>query len=210
MINVVIIDDHELIRIATTSLLNEQEEINVVGDASSGEEGIELTLKEKPDVVITDIDMPGLNGIDTTKRLRSELKGIKIIALSRHSKSPFPERVLEAGASGYVNKGASPELIVEAIHRVMKGEKYISPEVASNLIFSHSPVNLRENPFEKLTKREMQIALMLIEGHRPNDISELLGLSVKTIFTHRSRLHSKLGTSNDVELTNLAARFDLL
>lgn len=210
MIKVVIIDDHELIRIATTSLLSEQEGINVVGDAGSGEEGIALALKIKPDVVITDIDMPGLNGIETTRRLKSELKGIKIIALSRHSQSPYPERVLEAGASGYVNKGASPELIVESIHRVMGGEKYLSPEVASNLIFSHTAVNMRDNPFNKLTKREMQIALMLIEGHRPNQISELLGLSVKTIFTHRSRIHSKLNISNDVELTNLAARFDLL
>ncbi len=210
MTSVVIIDDHELIRIATTSYLSSHDGIEVVGSADSGEAGVKLAKEMKPDVVITDIEMQGMDGIETTKRLKSALKNVKIIALSRHSKSPYPERILEAGACGYVDKGASPDLIIEAIERVMEGGKYISPDVANNLIFSQSPGAAQDNPFDKLTKREMQIALMLVEGHRPTNISEKLGLSVKTIFTHRSRIHIKLGISNDVELTNLAARFDLV
>ncbi|MPV86955.1 response regulator [Ostreibacterium oceani] len=214
MINVVIIDDHELIRIATASLLEQQADISVIGDAATGEEGLELIKTLKPHIVITDISMPGIDGIEVTRKIKKSHKKVHVIVLSRFDNSPYPEKVLAAGASGYINKGASPDSITEAIYKVMAGEKYMSPDVAANLIFGHVDGTkqidtVRDNPFEKLTKREFQIVKYLIDGIRPNDIADLLDISVKTVFTHRSRLHNKLGTKNDVELTKLANKYNL-
>ncbi len=206
MINIIIVDDHELIQIATSSLLSSYDNICVVGCASSASEGIALAKEKTPDIVLTDIDMPGTDGIELTRKLSRELKGTKVIALTRFAQSPYPEQILQAGAYGYINKGASSNLIIEAINRVMNGDKYISPEVANNLILKS--INIVDDPFNRLTKREKDVAKWLSKGKTAQEVSKKLGVNIKTIFSHRAKVHSKLGTTKDTEISKLAETYN--
>ena len=209
MINVMLVDDHGLVRTGIKRLLKDVSGIEVVAEAENGEQAIRQVRKEKPDVILMDISMPGIGGLEATRKISQVVPGVKIIAVTIHDDDPFPARLLEAGASGYLTKGCDVQEIVNAIRSVHLGKQYITPEIAHKLALSF--VNEREkSPLERLTPRETQVMLMVVRGETNKAISEKLCLSPKTTSTYRYRLFEKLGVDNDVELTRFAIRHGLI
>ena len=209
MINVILADDHDLVRTGLKRLLDDVENIEVVADASNGQEAISLVEIHTPDVVLLDINMPGLNGIETTQKLRRNHPDIKILILSMHSDEIFPQRLLKAGANGYLTKDTKIDEVTHAICEVMDGKNYICSEVAHKLALINMGVS-EASPFHSLSERELQVLGLMIKGLKVNDISVKLSLSPKTVSTYRHRLFGKLDVQNDVELAKLAMQHGFL
>jgi two-component system invasion response regulator UvrY len=209
MIKVMLVDDHDLVRLGIKRLLADVRGIEVIGEASTGEEAIELAKTLKPQVVLMDVKMPGMGGLEATKRLLRLDSGIKVLVVTIYGDEPYPSRVLQAGAAGYMTKGASVEEMEQAIRSVFLGKKYISPEVAQQLALKHL-TDQGESPFDCLSEREMQILVMVTSGQKVTEISDQLCLSPKTVNTYRYRLFEKLNVDSDVELTHLAIRHGLI
>jgi len=207
-IKVMLVDDHDLVRFGIKSLLQNQVGIEVIDDASSGEECLDKCRLSSPDVVLMDVNMPGIGGFEATHRLQQMCPETKIIIITVHSDGPLPKRLLEAGAVGYLTKGCDVQEMVDAIHKVYKGQKYIAPSIAQQLALSMLPGN--DSPIDTLSQRELQVLLMISQGQRTSTISEKLNLSPKTVSTYRKRLHEKLGVTNDVEMMRLAIQHGIL
>ncbi len=209
MIKVLLVDDHELVRTGIEALLNSQEDIEVVGVASSGEGGLELLNEISPDVVLMDINMPGIGGIEACRRVLHKHPKIKVIAVSIHNDGPIPQQLLKLGAVGFISKGSPVDEMVSAIHTVMNDKRYLCSEVANNLAFQ-SLHGGNDSPFEKLSQRESEVVNLILQGKSIKEMSEILVLSDKTVNTYRYRLYDKLKLKNDVELTRLAVKFKLI
>ncbi|MEC9407514.1 MAG: UvrY/SirA/GacA family response regulator transcription factor [Abyssibacter sp.] len=209
MITVMIVDDHRLVRAGIRRVLDEQSDIDVVAEASSGEEAINFARDLQPQVVLMDINMPGIGGLEATRRIIQRSPDIKVVGVSMHLDEPYPSRLLSAGASGYISKDSAAEEVVTAIRRVHQGGHYIAPLVAGNLAAALIK-GQNESPFDALSHREMQVMNLVTQGHSTQAISDRLCLSPKTVSTYRYRLFEKLGVHNDVELTRLAMRYGLL
>ena len=207
-IRVMLVDDHDLIRYGLRRLLEDQNGIEVVEEANSGEKALEKVRNAKPDVVLMDINMPGIGGFEATSRMSKSYPESKVIALTVHTEGPLPKRILEAGAAGYLTEGCPVEEMVEAIQKVHKGERYIAPTIAQQLALSMLPGE--ESIIDALSQRELQVLIMISRGMRTNTISEKLSLSPKTVSTYRKRLHDKLDVSNDVEMMHLAIKHGIL
>lgn len=208
MIKVLLVDDHELVRAGIEVILSANIGIDVINVASSGEEALEIARKNNPDIVLMDINMPGMGGIEATKRLYQKYPKIKVIALSVHEDGPIPNQLMKAGAHGYLCKNSSAEEMVGAIQRVHLGKRYLAGSVANNLFFAK--LDSDENPFDSLSQREMQVVIMTLQGLTVNEMGSQLIISPKTVSTYRHRLYEKLAIKNDVELTQLAMQYDLL
>ncbi|HEY3859267.1 MAG TPA: UvrY/SirA/GacA family response regulator transcription factor [Gammaproteobacteria bacterium] len=212
MIGVLLVDDHKLIRTGIKLMLEKTTDIRVLGEASSGEEAVEQARALKPQVILMDVSMPGIGGLEATRKLAMSLPDAKVIVLSAQTAEPFPMRLMEAGASGYLTKDSAEDEIIIAIRRVNAGERYIAAEIARSLALQ--AVNRNSNaggsPFDQLSAREMQVMIMATGGHSVQEISDKLHLSPKTVSTYRSRLFEKLGVANDVELMRLALRYGVL
>ena len=209
MIKVLVVDDHHLVRVGTIRLLEDIEDICIVGEAACGEEAIEKVRELDPDVVLMDIQMPGIGGLEATRRCLRVKDQLKIIAVTVYEDEPYPSKLFKVGVSGYITKRANVEEMVRAIRKVVSGQRYISSDVAQQLALR--PFNDRQtSPFEALSSREMQITLMVIMGHKVTDISEQLSLSPKTINSYRYRIFEKLGVPNDVGLTKLSIKHGLI
>lgn len=209
MINVLLVDDHDLVRTGIRRLLDDVSGIQVYAEAKDGESAIQAVRKKRPDVVLMDVSMPGIGGLEATRKIKQLDETLPIIILTVHTDDPFPTSLLKAGASGYLHKSCSIEEIVTAIKEVYAGRRYISTEIAQNLALSLLPGN-EGSPFDNLSQREMQVMFMLVQGNKVQDISEKLCLSPKTISTYRYRLFDKLNVRNDAELTRLAMRYGML
>ena len=207
-IRVMLVDDHDLIRYGLRRLLEDQQGIEVVEEANSGEKALEKVRTVKPDVVLMDINMPGIGGFEATSRMCKSHPDSRVIVLTVHSEGPLPKRILEAGAVGYLTKGCPVEEMVEAIHKVHNGQRYIAPTIAQQLALSMLPGE--ESIIDLLSQRELQVLIMISRGMRTNMISEKLNLSPKTVSTYRKRLHDKLDVSNDVEMMHLAIKHGIL
>jgi two-component system invasion response regulator UvrY len=209
MIRVVLVDDHQLVRSGIRRLLDDADDIEVCGEASSGEEALKLVKQLRPEVVLMDVNMPGIGGLEATRKLLRIDEKIKIIALTVHVDEPYPSRLMEAGALGYLTKGCDEDEIVTAIHTVHRGDRYIGADIARQMALSGLSGKNR-NPFDRLSQREVQVMMMITRGHKVQEISDVLCLSPKTVSTYRYRLYEKLGVENDVELTHLALRHDMI
>lgn len=209
LIKVLIVDDHELLRVGIRKLLEHQDGITVIADADSGEQAVRIVREQSPDVVLMDVKMPGIGGLEATRRLLRINPDIKVIAVTVCDEEPFPSRLLQAGASGYITKGSGVEEMVLAIRKVYSGQRYISPEIAQRLALKNLQ-DAEESPFDKLSERELQVLLMITNGQTAQEISDKLCLSAKTIHSYRYRLFEKLKVQNDVELTHLALRHGIL
>lgn len=209
MINVLLVDDHELVRTGIRKILDEVKGLKVIGEAQTGEEAVQFCRKTEPDVVLMDMNMPGIGGLEATKKIIRYAPDVKIIVLTVYSEDPIPTKVMQIGASGYLTKGAGPDEMVNAIRAVNSGQRYITPEIAQKMALNQfkSP---DENPFNSLSERELQIMFMITRGEKVPNISEQLVLSSKTINSYRYRMFEKLNVSNDVELTHLAIRHGML
>jgi two-component system invasion response regulator UvrY len=207
VIRVLLIDDHKLVRTGIRKILEESAGIQVIGEADDGERGLELAKQLKPDVVLLDVSMPGIGGLEATRLLLEHDPSTKVIVVSVHAQEPVPGKLLEAGAFGYLTKGCAADEVVTAVRRVHGGERYLTAEIARALAFGAvGGRKTTESPFELLSQREMQVMMMVTQGQSIQEISERLRLSPKTVSTYRYRLFEKLGVGNDVELTRLAIR----
>ncbi|HAB46489.1 MAG TPA: two-component system response regulator UvrY [Gammaproteobacteria bacterium] len=209
MIKVLIVDNHQMVRFGTRRLLEDESGLQIVGEASSGEEAIEAVDALNPQVVLMDVQMPGIGGLEATRRCLRIAPDVKVIALSMHDGEPFPSKLFEAGAKGYVSKRSDPEELILAIRKVMAGQRYISTDIAQNLALRPF-AEVQQSPFEQLSGREMQIALMVIRGMGAAEMGKKLILSPKTVNSYRYRIFEKLDIKNDVELTKLAIQHGLL
>ncbi len=209
MINVLLVDDHEIILAGLSRLLSDQHNIKVVGLAKNGEEAIRMTKEKKPDIILMDVKMPGIGGLEATRKLLHINEKLKIIILTVYCEEPFPSKLLQAGAYGYLTKGASIEDMVAAIQTVYLGKKYLSADIAQHLAL-HNVIKQDKPPLETLSPRELQVMMMITQGQTVNAISNKLCLSPKTINSYRYRLFDKLSVTGDVELTHMAMRHGIL
>lgn len=208
MIRVLVVDDHTLIRVALRRILEEAGDISVVAEAATGEEAVEIARRNPIDITVMDVDMPGMGGVEATRKLTMIQGGPRVIVISVHSQDPYPRRLLEAGATGYLSKSSGSNEVLSAVRAVYAGQPYVAPEVAGQLALAS--INRSDSPLDTLTQREMQVMLMLTRGQNAQTISKTLNLSPKTVCTYRYRLYEKLDVRNDVELTHLAIRHGLI
>ncbi|NCT66262.1 MAG: response regulator [Rhodanobacteraceae bacterium] len=203
MIRVVLVDDHELVRTGFRMILSQHADIQVIGEAADGEQGLSLIRQMKPDVAVVDVHMPKLTGIELTDRVRKHKLDTRIVILSVVNEAPFPRRLLQAGASGYLTKGCAADELVRAVRQVADGRRFLSPDVAELLALGaldgHSA-----SPFDALSARELDVALMLARGEDMQHIARHLKLSAKTVATYKYRLFEKLEIDNPVALAHLA------
>lgn len=206
MISVLLVDDHELVRTGIEALLNAAEDIVVVGVAKSGEEAVKAIVELSADIVLMDVNMPGIGGVEACRRILQQDPQAKIIALSVHNDGPIPHQLLKLGVLGFISKGSPVDEMIHAIRNVMKGTRYLCAEVANNPAFRGLPGS-HESPFAKLSQREAEVVTLILQGKTIQEMAEMLTLSDKTVNTFRYRLYSKLNIKNDVELTRLAVKF---
>jgi two-component system invasion response regulator UvrY len=209
MIKVLLVDDHELVRTGIRRILEEAGDMQVVGEAGDGDEALRVVRKLAPDVVLMDINMPGMGGIEATRRMLRLAPDTKVIALTVLDDDPFPARLNEAGAVGYLTKGCPAREMIEAVRTVKRGFPYVASAVARKHMLADWK-GVAASPFEELSAREMQVAMMILNGERTQEIAASLSLSPKTVSTYRQRIYDKLGVQTDVELTRLAYRYHLI
>lgn len=209
MIKVLVVDDHELVRTGICRMLEDCDQIQIVGQAESGEEAINFARNTFPDIVLLDVNMPGVGGIETTRRLLQIIPTCKIIAVSGLSEEPYPSLLLKAGASGYLTKGTPLHEMLKAIEKVMEGGKYFCADIAEQLANSYLS-DTQQSPFDILSERELQVAMMVVNCISAQDIADRLFVSVKTVNTYRYRIFDKLNIDSDVKLTHLAIRHGLI
>lgn len=204
-IRVLVVDDHDLVRQGLARVISDEPDMAVIAQAGSGEECLSICGEIGLDVVLMDVKMPGIGGIEATQRLLSLYPALRAVALSSIDTGVIPTQMLGAGAKAFLTKSAAVEELLMAIRAVHRGEHYITPAVATHL--ATDPFNRRNKQmFEKLSQRELQIAMLLSDGQRVSRISELLQLSPKTVYSYRYRIFEKLGIRSDVELTILAMK----
>ena len=210
MIKLLLVDDHDLVRTAIARMLSDSSDLKIIGEANSGEQAYSMVRELNPDVVLMDIRMPGIGGLEATRKIKQRFPDVKVIALSACEEEPFPTRLLQAGASGYLTKGACIDETIRAIRQVAAGNHYLSAAIAQQMALKAYDKKQLNSPFEQLSEREMQISLMIASGQKIQNISDLLCVSPKTVNTHRYRIFSNLEIENDVELALLAVRHNLV
>ena len=204
-IRVFLVDDHALVRTGMRMLLEGEDGMEVVGEAASGEEALPLVRQLQPDVVLCDLHLPGLSGLEITVRLVRS--GIRVVVVSVLEGGPMPRRLIEAGASGYVGKGGDAGELVRAVHAAAQGRRFLSSSIAQGLALSG--LDTARSPFDALSARELEVAMLLVRGLRQEDIARRLSLSAKTINTHKSRLFDKLGIRDSIALARMAGHYGL-
>jgi two-component system, NarL family, invasion response regulator UvrY len=203
VISILVVDDQRLVRRCICAKLNAVADFYVAGEAASGEEAREVARLENFDVILMDLNMPGIGGLEATRRLLAVSPGNRVIGLSMYVSGPYPKQFLRCGGAGYVSKNADTEELVGAIRKVHAGESYISLDVAQNIASSDSNRN-RRNGIEALSRREIQVLQQISNGLTVDDIASRLSLSRKTVAHHRRHLLNKLEVVNDVQLAMIA------
>lgn len=210
-IRVLIVDDHAILRDGIRSLLEIQPEIRVVGEAANGREALEKARLLLPDVVLMDVAMPEMNGLEATRQIKALNPQIQILILTQHDDREYVEPLLQAGASGYVLKRSGGREVITAIRQVYESGAYLEPSIARQVIEGFTQKEARaEDPLEKLTPRERQVFQLLVSGKSNKEIARELRISAKTISVHRSNLMTKLNVHNSIELVHFAAQHRLL
>jgi len=207
-ITILIADDHQIVRQGLIALLNQHPQMEVVGEAANGRQTVQLAASLRPQVVVIDIGMPELNGIEATRQIVAEVPGTKVIALSMHSDKRFVKGMLKAGASGYLLKYCASEELVNAIHMVMANRVYLSHDITGIVVedYVQKLADSDASAFQTLTPREREVLQLLAEGHSTRQIADTLHVSVKTIEVHRKQLMDKLGLASLADLVKYAIR----
>jgi len=206
-----VVDDHDLVRMGISRMLGDVSGIQVAGEANCGEEALAFARQAEVDVILMDVKMPGMGGLEATRKLLSRCPDARVIAVSALDDELFPGRLMQAGARGYVTKGADLEEMVKAIRIVHAGDVYISSSMATKMAL-RNVTGKTENatPFDDLSERELQTAVMIVNGSKVAEIAETLSVSPKTVNSYRYRIFEKLGIHSDVELTLLAVKYQIL
>ena len=208
MIKILLADDHALVRTGIRLLLNSDNNLKIVAEASDGVAVISLVDEITVDLIIMDISMDKMNGLECIRIVKEKYSHIKILVLSMHEEQPYIKKAMDAGASGYIPKASADTALFDAIYTVMKGEFYISKRIEQILLsslFSNDKV-----PLEKLSPREEEVFHYLVHGHTITEIGEILNVSVKTIDTHKTKIYEKLGCQKRSELVKIAIQYNLL
>jgi DNA-binding NarL/FixJ family response regulator len=208
-IRVLVVDDHTIVRDGICALLRLAGDIEVVGEAANGREALEMVKKLLPDVVLMDIAMPNMDGLEATRRIHKEFPGVKVLVLTQYDDKEYVFPVIEAGASGFLSKTAGSSDLVSGIRSVYRGDSFLSPAAAKFLIEDYQQeANLRkeQDPYKQLTDREREILKLLAEGYNTREIADMLVISVKTVEGHKTNLMSKLDIHNRTDLVKYALR----
>jgi len=208
-INIVLVDDHQMFRDGVKSVLSDEENIEIVGEVGSGKDLYELLKNETPDLIITDISMPDISGIEVAKHISENYPDIKILMLSMHSNEEFITKALSVGANGYLPKDTSMSELLEAINSIYKGENYFNKSISDTILKSlmNKPKDKEEN--KSLTKREKEIINLVVEGLSNKEIAEKLCISIRTVDSHKNNIMQKLGLKSSVELVKYAIKNNL-
>jgi two-component system invasion response regulator UvrY len=209
MINILIVDEQELVRTGLRHILERCPGVGEIQEVSTGEKALAVCREFKPDVVLIDLSLPGMSAFEITHRLKRVNGNTGIVVLAVHAKSPYPNRLLDAGASGYLTKDCQSGELIRAVQKVAAGERFVGAEAAKQLALSMFP-GTPESPFESLSARELEIMHKLTEGSRVPEIARLLCLSPKTVATYKYRIYEKLGTRSEVGLLRMVMRYGLL
>ncbi|MDX1914247.1 MAG: response regulator transcription factor [Methylophilus sp.] len=207
-INVMLVDDHAVVRMGFKMLLESASDIKVIAEAENGEAGIKGYVEHKPDVVVMDITMPGIGGMEAIERILAKDNHAKILVLSAHEDSVHPKRVLNAGAMGYLTKRSAPEELIKAIRSVALGKKYIEAGIAQQMAIQQ--LSGEQNPVDVLSEREFEVFMSLAKGKTTNEIAETLFLSPRTVGTHLYNIKQKLNANNSAEIALIAMRSGLI
>lgn len=207
-INVMLVDDHAVVRMGFKMLLESDADIKVLAEAESGEQAIQRYVEHKPDVVVMDITMPGIGGLEAIERILAKDSAAKILVLSAHEDSVHPKRVLNAGAMGYLTKRSAAEELIKAIRTVATGKKYLEASVAQQMAIQQ--LSGDQNPVDVLSPREFEVFMALAKGKTTNEIAETLFLSPRTVGTHLYNIKQKLNANNSAEIALIAMRSGLL
>jgi two-component system, NarL family, invasion response regulator UvrY len=209
VIKVLLVDDHKIVRTGIRGIFEATDDIEVMGEAASGEEAVKFVRTHVPDVALMDLQMPGMGGLEATKSVTRISPRTRVLVLTSYEDEIFPMRLLRNGAAGYLTKGCASDELLEAVRQMSTGERYLSPDIAKQLALRRFDDKVN-SPFEILSERELQVMLMTTRGEKVTQIAEELHLSPKTINTYRYRVFQKLGVNNDVELTHLALRYGII
>ena len=209
MINILVVDDHDLVRTGIVRILSDVKDFKVVAEVGSGEDAVQYCRKHSPDIVLMDISMPGIGGLEATRKITRICNSMKVICISMHKDNPFPTKIMQAGAQGFITKDVEHSEMINAIYKVYSGQKYISPEIAQLIALGQLDPS-SDNPFDTLSDRELEITMMITRGEKVTDIAKHLNISSKTVNTYRYRMFDKLNVSSDVGLTHLALRHKII
>ena len=208
MIRIILVDDHGLVRAGVQSVIKHRDDIVVIAEANNGREAVAACVEKQPDVVIMDIGMPDMNGIEATRLIRRDCPQAKVIALSMHSDKRYVAEMLKVGAAGYLMKDCASEELVSAIQTVLKGDRYLSPKLSN--ILAHSLIGKEtakeEQVFEVLSGREREILQLIAEGFTSKEIADKLFISNKTVDTHKKNIMERTNTNSVAGLTRYAIR----
>jgi two-component system, NarL family, invasion response regulator UvrY len=207
-VKVMLVDDHAVVRMGFKLLLQASSDIEVVAEADSGEAACQMVESAAPDVIVMDIAMAGMGGIEAIKRLLAKDPRVRILALSAHEDTSHPKRALQAGALGYLSKRSAPEVLIDAIRAIAKGQRYMDAQIAQRIAVQD--ITGDRGPMEKLSAREFEVFVQLARGQSVAQISETLKLSSSTVGTHLYNVKQKLGLANQAEMTLLAVRHGLI
>ncbi len=209
-IRVLVVDDHAIMRDGIRALLDIYDEVEIIGEASEGKEAIEKTRELLPDVIVMDIAMPGMDGLEATRRITKKNPKVKVLVLTQYDNKEYILSTIKAGAAGYVPKRAVSSELISAIRAVYKGESFLYPSAAAALIEDYLRQAEGEEPYDRLTAREREILKLIAEGHTSREIAEMLFISLKTVLGHRTRIMEKLDLHNRTELIKYAMRKGLV
>ena len=209
-IRVLVVDDHAIMRDGIRALLDIYDEVEIIGEASEGKEAIEKTRELLPDVIVMDIAMPGMDGLEATRRITKKNPKVKVLVLTQYDNKEYILSTIKAGAAGYVPKRAVSSELISAIRAVYKGESFLYPSAAAALIEDYLRQAEGEEPYDRLTPREREILKLIAEGHTSREIAEMLFISLKTVLGHRTRIMEKLDLHNRTELIKYAMRKGLV
>lgn len=207
-IRVLLADDHEVVRAGYRRLLEGTDDIEVIAEATSGEEAYRLYLEHRPGVVVMDLSMPGMGGLDASRRILTRDRGARILVFSVHENEVFLNRALDQGILGYISKRSASRVMLEAVRQVARGEPFVGQEMMPFLVSRKASADSRL--IAGLSPREFEVFRLRAEGVSVNDIAELLNVSPKTIGHHNTRMKQKLGVASDAELTRLAIRLGVI
>lgn len=207
-IRILLVDDHAVVRMGFKMLIEAEDDITVIGEAESGEVAIKLFQELKPDIIVMDITMPGIGGLEAIDRIIAKDKNTKILVLSAHEDSVHPKRVLNAGAMGYLTKRSAAEELIKAIKSIHQGKRYLEPNIAQQMAITQ--LSGETNPVEILSDREFEVFIALAKGKSTNEIADTLCLSPRTVGTHLYNIKQKLNANNSAEIALIAIRCGLI
>lgn len=207
-IRVLMVDDHAVVRAGYRMLLKNSEDIEVVAEAENGEQACRCYIDSKPDIVVMDLSLPGIGGIEAIRRIVARDPDARILVFSMHESTVFVEQALQAGARGYITKSSAPEVLIEAIRKLAAGQLHLDPDISQRL--AYQKVRGKDTPFSNLSTREFEIFCLLAEGLNTSEIAKRLSLSYKTVANYSTQIKSKLNVSTVAEIARLAIRHKIV